>query len=77
MFRPMDQVPAGCMCNIPALMPGLCIWASQIKAVTYILYHQCVGFLLQSLDFFLQSQTVDIEDRFPQCPLFLALCDLF
>ena len=43
MFRPMDQVPAGCMCNIPALMPGLCIWASQIKAVTYIFFYVIPG----------------------------------
>ena len=43
----------------------------------YFLHHQFVDFLLQSQDFFLQSQTVGVEDWFPQRPLFLQLCDLF
>ena len=43
----------------------------------YFFHHQFVDFLLQSQNFFLQSQTVGIEDWFPQYPLFLQLCDLF
>ena len=43
----------------------------------YFLHHQFVNLLLQSQNFFLQSQTVGVEDWFPQCPLFLQLRDLF